>query len=319
MEKENSHIDLNSPEAAAAGAFSADPSLASKGKYWTLDDFEIGKPLGRGKFGRVYLARERRTKYIVALKVLSKAQIQRAKFEHQLRREIEIQSHLRHPNILRMYGYFWDAEKIYLILEYAQGGELYKHLMDQQSGFDEKTAAGIIVQLANALDYCHSKNVIHRDLKPENLLLGRNGIIKIADFGWSVHSPSSRRTTMCGTLDYLPPEIVNHQEHDAQADVWSLGILCYELLVGTPPFEAPSTNSTYQRILGVDLQFPYQVKQDARDLIAKFLMKQPSQRIALAHVPSHPWIKRVLQAKKKNASSTSGEKKQKSKEHQVEL
>lgn len=97
-------------------------------KNWTIDDFEIGKPLGRGKFGHVYLAREKKSKFIVALKVLYKKQLLKSNVEHQLRREIEIQSHLRHENILRMYGFFWDEKKIYLILEYAPGGELYKDL-----------------------------------------------------------------------------------------------------------------------------------------------------------------------------------------------
>jgi aurora kinase A len=89
------------------------------------------------------------------------------------------------------------------------------------------------LQLAQALKYCHSKGVIHRDLKPENLLLGFNGQVKISDFGWSVHAPSSRRNTLCGTLDYLPPEMIEGKEHDKSVDVWSLGILCYEFLVGT--------------------------------------------------------------------------------------
>merc|ERR1719215_531709 len=105
-------------------------------KQWSLKDFEIGKPLGRGKFGDVYLAREKRSKYIVALKVIFKHQVQKAGCEHQLRREIEIQSHLRHPNILRLYGYFYDDSRVYLILEYASKGEMYKQLQ-KKSRFDE--------------------------------------------------------------------------------------------------------------------------------------------------------------------------------------
>lgn len=178
-----------------------------KEKRWHLNDFDVGKPLGHGKFGNVYLAREKKSKFIVALKVLFKSQLQKAGVEHQLRREIEIQSHLRHPNILRLYGYFYDQNRVYLILEYAKGGELYKEL--QRLGcFNQRRAATYIFCLAEALKYCHSKHVIHRDIKPENLLLGLNGELKIADFGWSVHAPHSRRTTMCGTLDYLPPEMI---------------------------------------------------------------------------------------------------------------
>lgn len=262
-----------------------------KGQRWSLNDFEIGKPLGRGKFGSVYLAREKKSKYIVALKVLEKSQLVKNNVEHQLRREIEIQSHLRHPNILRMYGYFYDSKRIYLILEYSPGGEVYKRLTNY-GRFSESTAARYIAQLAMALKYCHEKHVIHRDIKPENLLLGSHGEIKIADFGWSVHAPSSRRNTMCGTLDYLPPEMVEGVEHDEQVDVWCLGILLYEFLVGQPPFEAEGHSATYRRITRVDIRFPRGVPEDAQDLIRKILVKDPRKRISLASIPKHPWVLR---------------------------
>lgn len=259
-------------------------------KKWTLKDFDIGKPLGKGKFGNVYLAREKKSKYIVALKVLFKSQLQKSQVEHQLRREIEIQSHLRHSNILRLYGYFYDAARVYLILEYAPGGELYKELT-KCTKFDEKQAALYISQLADALHYCHDKKVIHRDIKPENLLLGLKGGLKIADFGWSVHAPSSRRTTLCGTLDYLPPEMIEGREHDEKVDLWSLGVLCYEFLVGKPPFEAVGHQDTYRRISRVDLRFPSHVSEDAKDLVSKLLQKNPNDRLPLLAVRQHPWIK----------------------------
>jgi len=161
----------------------------------------------------------------------------KAGVEHQLRREIEIQAHLRHRNILRMFGYFWDEKRVYLILEYAPKGELYKELT-RRGRFSERRGAMYVASLAAALDYMHGKHVIHRDIKPENLLLGYKGEIKLADFGWSVHAPSSRRTTLCGTLDYLPPEMIENKEHDHSVDNWSLGVLAYEFLCGAPPFEA---------------------------------------------------------------------------------
>lgn len=174
---------------------------------WELSNFDIGRPLGRGKFGNVYLAREKDSKFVVALKVMFKKQIQVNKVQHQVRREIEIQSHLRHPNILRLYGYFHDTCRIYLILEYAPKGALYKELQNAPNKrFEEKRTAEYILSLADALIYLHERHVIHRDIKPENLLLGHNGELKIADFGWSVHEPNSARTTLCGTVDYLPPE-----------------------------------------------------------------------------------------------------------------
>lgn len=263
---------------------------------WALSDFDIGRPLGRGKFGNVYLARVKsHPAFIVALKVLYKAQLSKAGVEHQLRREIEIQSHLRHRNILRLYGYFYDEKRVFLILEYAPKGELYKELT-KRGRFSEGRAAKYVASLADALAYCHSKHVIHRDIKPENLLLGYRGEIKISDFGWSVHAPSSRRTTLCGTLDYLPPEMIENKDHDATVDVWALGVLAYELCVGKPPFEAEGHSETYRRIVKVDLVFPAHVSDEARDFIARLLRKEPRTRMALDRVRTHPWILRHAEA-----------------------
>lgn len=256
---------------------------------WSLNDFDIGKPLGKGKFGNVYLARERGSKFIVALKVLFKSQLQSAGVEHQLRREIEIQSHLRHPHVLRLYGYFHDKTRVYLILEYAPLGELYKELQ-KVNRFDDKRAATYIAQMAHALQYCHKKRVIHRDIKPENILLGLKGELKIADFGWSVHAPTSRRTTLCGTLDYLPPEMIECRPHDEKVDLWSLGVLCYEFLVGKPPFEAEGHPETYKRITKVKYNIPEYMSEGASDLISKLLRHNPNDRLSLEGVMKHPWI-----------------------------
>ena len=259
-------------------------------RKWSLADFEIGKPLGKGKFGHVYLARERRSSFIVALKIIYKAELEAAKVEKQLRREIEIQSHLRHPNILRLYGYFYDEKRVYLILEYAPQGELYKALR-KAGKFAESMASRYIRQMALALQYLHSRHVIHRDIKPENILLGLNGEAKIADFGWSVHAPNTRRTTLCGTLDYLPPEMVEGREHDRWVDMWALGVLAYEFVVGAPPFEeSAGYRATYRRIAKVDLRIPEGVSDDAKDLIRKLLQHDPDKRLSLEKVLRHPWI-----------------------------
>nr|CAH0113437.1 unnamed protein product [Daphnia galeata] len=187
---------------------------------WTLENFEIGRPLGKGKFGNVYLAREKKSKFVVALKVLFKSQLQKSHLEHQLRREIEIQSHLRHPNILRMYGYFFDETRVYLILEYASKGEMYKFLMAQPlQRFEEPI-----------------------------------------------------RTTMCGTLDYLAPEMVEGRSHDERVDLWTLGILCYD----------------------VDLRFPSHVTNGARDIISKLLKYQPEDRLDLKSILHHEWVQQHL-------------------------
>ncbi|KAK1901116.1 Aurora kinase A-B [Dissostichus eleginoides] len=264
---------------------------STNGHRWSLENFDIGRPLGKGKFGNVYLARERQSKFILALKVLFKKQLEKAGVEHQLRREVEIQSHLRHPNILRLYGYFHDSTRVYLILEFAPKGELYSEL--QRCGsFPEDKSATYIMELADALNYCHSKKVIHRDIKPENLLLGADGELKIADFGWSVHTPSSRRSTLCGTLDYLPPEMIEGKTHDEKVDLWSLGVLCYEFLVGKPPFETKSHEETYRKISRVEYTYPAQsdISAGAKDLIARLLKHNPMHRLPIQGVLSHPWV-----------------------------
>ena len=305
LRKATTSAFAGSSEKAAPAAVAPDgaPSAAD-GTRWKLSDFEIGRPLGSGKFGNVYLAREKSTKYVVALKVLKKDQLLKARVDHQLQREIEIQSHLRHPNILRLFGYFYDEKRIYLILEFAVQGELYKKLA-KATRFDERTAAKYTLQLAQALDYCHSKHVIHRDIKPENLLIGADDRLKIADFGWSVHTAVSRRKTMCGTLDYLPPEMIRGQGHNHQVDVWSLGVLLYELLAGDPPFEADGNKATYRRIVKVDLQFPPYFAEDAKDLISKLLVKEPSLRLPLPRVAQHPFLQRVLAEQAAAATFTS--------------
>lgn len=266
-------------------------------RKWKLSDFEIGKPLGRGKFGIVYLAREKRSKVLVALKVLFKNQLQSSGIEHQLKREIEIQAHLKHKNILRLYGFFYDKNRVYLILEYAPGGELYK-LLKQEKTFSEPVAARYILSLVDALQYCHSKHVIHRDIKPENLLIGAGGELKISDFGWSVHAPHSRRSTLCGTLDYLSPEMIEGKQHDEAVDRWSLGVLLYEFLVGRPPFEAEDERETTARIAQVQLDLPSQLSEEAKDLLSRLLVYDPKQRMSLEEVKASSFLCKNLVSSK---------------------
>ncbi|KAF9969786.1 hypothetical protein BGZ73_007690 [Actinomortierella ambigua] len=211
-------------------------------KTWSLEDFEYGRPLGKGQFGSVYVMREKKTNFIVAMKVLKKDELRRHNMETQLRREIEIQSNLQY-----------------------------------------------IRELASALSYLHRKNIIHRDIKPENLLLGLDGELKISDFGWSVHSLNKRRQTLCGTLDYLAPEMVESRSHTSAVDLWSMGVLCFEFLVGTPPFE-DTRSGTYERIAKVDFSIPSHVSSRAKNLIENLIRYHPHERMSLDRVLTHPWI-----------------------------
>ncbi|KAL2693999.1 Serine/threonine-protein kinase ark1 [[Neocosmospora] mangrovei] len=261
-------------------------------KQLHLGMFEIGRALGKGKFGRVYLARERASGFICALKVLYKNELIQHRVEKQVRREIEIQSNLRHPNILQMYNYFHDSKRVILILEFAGKGELYKHLR-RENRFPEWKAAQYIAQVTSALQYLHRKHVIHRDIKPENILLGYHGEIKMSDFGWSVHAPNNRRKTMCGTLDYLPPEMIkpgtSDNYYNEKVDLWSMGVLAYEFLVGEAPFE-DTPIMTQRRIERADMTIPKWVSPEATDLIKRLLVLDPEKRISLEQVMEHPWI-----------------------------
>ncbi|KRY74718.1 Aurora kinase A [Trichinella pseudospiralis] len=160
-------------------------SAESTVRKWSLKNFDIGRPLGRGRYGHLYLARVKERHVIVALKVLFKSQLIKAGVEIQLRREIEIQFKLKHPNILRLHGYFHDDLRVVLILEYASKGELYAMLREEQK-FSEERSANYMRQLVSAVSYMHSQSVIHRDIKPENILVDSRGLLKLADFGWAV-------------------------------------------------------------------------------------------------------------------------------------
>ncbi|XP_073822374.1 aurora kinase B [Musca autumnalis] len=267
---------------------------------WTTRDFEMGAPLGRGKFGRVYLARERHTHFMVAMKVLFKAELQKGNVQRQVLREIEIQSRLKHPHILRLLTWFHDDSRIYLALELASQGELFKILRRSPNcRFDEPRAAKYTYQVADALHYCHLNNVIHRDLKPENILLTAADDVKLADFGWSAHTISNKRKTLCGTLDYLPPEMVEGHTYDDSVDQWCLGILCYEFLTGGPPFESSDTDMTYDKIRRLAIHYPPYLSVGAKDVIANLLRKSGSSRITLVDVMQHPWVKKCMEKRNK--------------------
>lgn len=265
-------VSRRSDETSEAEQQSQQLTLLDEPRTFHLGMFEIGKPLGKGKFGRVYLVKERTSGFICALKVLYKSELQQGSgVEKQVRREIEIQSNLRHPNILRLYGHFHDPKRIFLILEFAGQGELYK-LLRKATRFPEWKAAQYVAQMASALRYLHRKHVIHRDIKPENILVGIHDEIKISDFGWSVHAPNHRRATLCGTLDYLPPEMIKSGSkdnwYDEKVDLWSLGVLTYEFLVGEAPFEDIPV-MTQRRIARAEMTIPAFVSPEARDLIKK--------------------------------------------------
>lgn len=288
----------------------------------SLKDFEIGKTLGRGKLGRVYCCKHAGSNYVCALKVMSKEQLTSQGLELNLRREIEISKNLVHPKLCRLLSFFHDDENVYLVIEYAVGGELY-YSLKKQGLFNNPQASNYTFQLTQALIYLRLKGVVHRDIKPENILVTEGNNVKLSDFGWSVklsskgetalndsrskrltlatpHRPSllptakpqNKRHTLCGTLDYLPPEMIESKVHDAQVDNWALGVLIYEMLVGKPPFEEADKGDTYKRIVNIDVRYPDYLDPLAKDLITALLQKNPAERLLLSKVMTHPWIVR---------------------------
>lgn len=233
-----------------------------------LGMFEIGRPLGKGKFGRVYLAKHRESGFVCALKVLHKREIQRDRAEIHVRREIEVHSNLRHAGVVGFYSWFHDTRRIFLVIEYAAGGELYK-ILSREGRFSERRSAVYAAQVAQSLNYLHRKNIMHRDLKPENILVGLHGELKLADFGYSVHAPSNRRETLCGTLDYLPPEMLTSGKvnYSRAIDQWTLGVLTYEFLVGKAPFEDSQAMTRIRIVQGAMTALPSSLSPEAKDFV----------------------------------------------------
>jgi len=263
---------------------------------FVFEDFALGRLLGEGLFGNVYIARTKKEMKVVALKVLYKKRLEKEKVVAQLRREVEIHTRLRHENIVRMYSYFHDSDKVFLVLEYCPNGTLFDALKRApEKRFDEPYAASVMRQLCSALSYCHQYQIVHRDIKPENILIGKNGEIKLADFGWAVANRSKvekmSRKTLCGTVEYLAPEMLDNQAYDERVDAWMVGILLFEMLAGTPPFIGSEDCETCDNILSTELTVPSFVSKNATDLVRKLLAKNPDERMDVASVARHSWIR----------------------------
>ena len=251
----------------------------------SLNNFECGKQLGTGSFGNIYLTRERNHLSIVALKVITKESIE-VGYEDDLLAEILIQAKLQHDNILPVFSFFYDDKNIYLILEYVADGSLREHVHDGRS-VSEPTAARYVADLVAALDYIHSNHIIHQDLRTENLLLGKNGNLIVADFGWAVSSVNNPYHKMCTDShnDYWAPEMYG-ELCGKKGDIWALGVLLYEFLVGTPPFGTKAELFAYCMFRNSCIPYPTEkyISDEAKDLISQLLEKDPNDRISLKDI-----------------------------------
>ncbi|XP_067243082.1 cGMP-dependent protein kinase 1a isoform X1 [Chanodichthys erythropterus] len=263
-----------------------------------LSDFNIIDTLGVGGFGRVELVQLKSDEVkTFAMKILKKRHIVDTRQQEHIRSEKLIMQEAHSDFIVRLYRTFKDSKYLYMLMEACLGGELWTILRDR-GNFDDSTTRFYTACVVEAFAYLHSKGIIYRDLKPENLILDHRGYAKLVDFGFAKKIGFGKKTwTFCGTPEYVAPEIILNKGHDISADYWSLGILMYELLTGSPPFSGPDPMKTYNIILrGIDMiEFPKKITKNAANLIKKLCRDTPSERLGnlkngVKDIQKHKWF-----------------------------
>eukprot|EP00300_Choanocystis_sp_HF-7_P030227 c39009_g1_i1.p1 GENE.c39009_g1_i1~~c39009_g1_i1.p1 ORF type:complete len:476 (-),score=150.64 c39009_g1_i1:177-1604(-) len=245
-----------------------------------LADFELKAVLGKGSFGKVMLVCKRDTQQVYAMKVLRKEAIIAGNQIDHTKAERSILQEVNHPFIVNLHFAFQTEGKLYLILDYVRGGELFFQLK-REGLFSEERVRLYTAEIVLALEHLHSKNIVYRDLKPENLLLDEDGHVMLTDFGLSKEAVTRKNgaRTFCGTPEYLAPEILKGVGHGKAVDWWSLGTLVYEMLTGLPPFYSQNRKVMFERILTADLTFPSHINADAQDLLIGLLNRDPDKRL----------------------------------------
>ncbi|KAG5684343.1 hypothetical protein PVAND_013578 [Polypedilum vanderplanki] len=256
-----------------------------------IEDYDIYEELGKGGFATVYRARCRPLNQEVAIKMIDKHQMQAKNMTERVQQEVHIHARLKHPSILDLYTFFEDNNYVYLVLELAHKGTLYKYLNGRT--LSEGEAAYIISQVANGLMYLQSNKIMHRDISMSNLLLTANMQVKISDFGLATQIDQfygNKHTTLCGTPNYISPEVATRSSHGLKTDNWSLGCLLYTLLVGRPPFDTNGVKSTLTQVVMGNYSIPNHLSAEAQDLIKQLLCKDQSKRIELKQVIAHSFF-----------------------------
>ncbi|KAI9702478.1 MAG: camp-dependent protein kinase catalytic subunit [Candelina mexicana] len=268
----------------------------TKGKY-SLTDFTIQRTLGTGSFGRVHLVQSKHNQRFYAVKVLKKTQVVRMKQVEHTNDERKMLQEVKHPFLITLWGTFQDSKNLYMVMDFVEGGELFSLLRKSQR-FPNPVAKFYAAEVTLALDYLHSMYIIYRDLKPENLLLDRHGHLKITDFGFAKRVPDIT-WTLCGTPDYLAPEVVASKGYNKSVDWWSLGILIFEMLCGFTPFwDGGSPMKIYENILKGKVKYPPYIHPDAQDLLQQLITPDLTKRLGNLHggskdVMQHPWFAEV--------------------------
>jgi len=265
----------------------------------TADDFDLLKVVGKGSFGKVMQVRKKDTGKIYAMKILKKEQLVARKQVAHTKTERKVLEDIDHPFIVSLRFAFQTSSKLYMILDYFTGGELFYHLKNT-GRFPEERCRYYAAEITLALEELHKNTIVYRDLKPENVLLDEEGHIKLTDFGLSKESISGTNLThtFCGTPEYLAPEVIQGAGYGKEVDWWSLGTLLYEMLTGLPPFYNPNLHVMYEKIMRAKLQFPAYLSPDACSILTQLLERNPKKRLGsgetdASEVKKHPFFKTI--------------------------
>lgn len=269
--------------------------VAMEERHVLFGKYEIGRLLGKGTFAKVYYGKELESGESVAIKVLNKDQVKKEGMMEQIKREISVMRLVRHPNIVELKEVMATKTKIFFVMDYVRGGELFAKVA--RGKLKEDVARKYFQQLISAVDYCHSRGVSHRDLKPENLLLDENEDLKISDFGLSALPEQLRNDgllhTQCGTPAYVAPEVLRRKGYDgAKADIWSCGVILYVLLAGFLPFQDENIMTMYKKVFKAEFECPPWFSAESKRLISKILVVDPGRRITIGAITRVPWFRK---------------------------
>ncbi|EAY09063.1 AGC family protein kinase [Trichomonas vaginalis G3] len=248
--------------------------------------------LGKGAFSSVYKATNIQTRQKFAIKIFPKSNLKTIKDQERFQHEIDSMSLFKCDYIVKLHGFFWDTNNFYLVLDLCEGGELYDYIIENDK-LGEATAALVFKEIAIGISYSHSFGVAHRDIKPQNILITEFPNIKITDFGLcGIIESSQLMNGFCGSPTYCSPECLTRQQYDGRlSDIWSMGVLLYTMVVGSPPWNTTSSANLLDQIFADNIQYPSHISKLCRSLISSMLKINPFERITMDEIMNHPWLK----------------------------
>lgn len=257
-----------------------------------IEHYILGRTIGIGAFGKVKFSRHEFTGDTVAVKIISKQRMRKNNLNTRVNKEIQFLRYFNHPNIIKLYEVLETQTDIFLVMEYASGGELFD-LINHMNLIPEPRAKHIFKQIVSGVGYCHSNLVAHRDLKPENILLDENDTVKIADFGLAnLMKDGKFLKTDCGSPNYVAPEIILKRKYcGTEVDTWSCGVILYSLLAGRLPFDEEIMPALFKKICDADYKMPKHFSPEVQDLIKRMLEPDPTKRIKFHQISKHPWLR----------------------------